>query len=479
MKKSRTYSIYQRHFILTAGLILVAFILLGIAFLASTFRYAVAEKKKLLETDAVQIAKVAGLFQEDHIGAAESVSRDLLAYIANNPDADVLLCDAQGAVTYCFEYDDADDPVAEGTRIDPFTLGQVSERQNYHGMSDLGVYARKKFAVGAPILVNDRLSGYVFVTASTENLTGMWRSFGVMFLLSAVAVLAFAFLSSYVTTRQQVRPLHELTDTIKRFGMGEYDLRADADQNVEEISQLATAFNTMADSIACAEQRRQEFVANISHELKTPMTTISGFTDGILDGTIPPERQRESLKVISDETRRLSRLVRKMLDMSRLAVREHQMVAQSQFSITETFAQVLISLERKITGRGLDVDVKFPDNDVLVWGDPDAITQVCYNLMDNAIKFSRQGGTIGVAIVPRGGKAWISVRNTGETIPPEELSMIFDRFHKSDRSRSLDKEGVGLGLYIVKTILNSHKEDITVTSVDGVTEFRFTLTLAE
>jgi signal transduction histidine kinase len=168
-----------------------------------------------------------------------------------------------------------------------------------------------------------------------------------------------------------------------------------------------------------------------------------------------------------------------MLDMSRLDAREHEMVAQSQFSITEAFAQVLISLERKITSAHLDVDVRFPDNDVLVWGDPDAITQVCYNLMDNAIKFSRPGTAIGVSIVPKGGKAWVSVRNTGETIPPEELGMIFDRFHKSDRSRSLDKEGVGLGLYIVKTILNRHKEDITVTSVDGVTEFRFTLALAE
>ena len=481
MRQNRTWSIYQRHFALTAGLILLAFILLGVAFLASTYRYAVGEKKSLLEADAAQIARVAGLFQEENEGAlADETNRDLLSYLADNPDADVLLCDRTGNVELCVRCDDEDDnPVSEGARIDAYTLYQVGEQQGYHGMSDLGVYAKKRFAVGRAILVRGEPYGYVFVSASTENLTGMWRSFGWMFLLSALAVLAFAFLSSYVTTRQQVRPLHELTDTIKRFGMGEYDLRAEDSQNVEEIRELATAFNTMADSIACSEQRRQEFVANISHELKTPMTTISGFTDGLLDGTIPPERQRESLQVISDETRRLSRLVRKMLDMSRLAAREHEMVAQSQFSITETFAQVLISLERKITSRHLDVDARFPDNDVLVWGDPDAITQVCYNLMDNAIKFSRPGTAIGVSIVPKGGKAWVSVRNTGETIPPEELSMIFDRFHKSDRSRSLDKEGVGLGLYIVKTILNKHKEDITVTSVDGVTEFRFTLALAE
>ena len=124
------------------------------------------------------------------------------------------------------------------------------------------------------------------------------------------------------------------------------------------------------------------------------------------------------------------------------------------------------------------MDARLPDNPVYVWGDPDAITQVCYNLLDNAIKFSHPGTVIGVAVAARGGKAHVSIRDTGETIPPEELPLIFDRLHKSDRSRSLDKEGVGLGLYLVKTILNDLKETITVTSRDNVTEFVFTLTLA-
>ena len=124
------------------------------------------------------------------------------------------------------------------------------------------------------------------------------------------------------------------------------------------------------------------------------------------------------------------------------------------------------------------MDVQIPDNPVRVWGDPDGITQVCYNLLDNAAKFATPGTAIAVTITTKGTKAYISVKNHGETIPPEELSMIFDRFHKSDRSRSIDKEGVGLGLYIVKTILNNHKENITVTSKDGITEFVFTLTLA-
>ena len=243
------------------------------------------------------------------------------------------------------------------------------------------------------------------------------------------------------------------------------------------MGELAEAFNAMADSIAKSEERRSEFVANISHELKTPMTTIAGFSDGILDGTITPDKERAALQTISAETRRLSRLVRRMLDLSRLQSAEN-VTAQEQFDVSEVMLRVLVSLETKINSRHLDVDTQLPDDAVMVWGDPDAITQVCYNLLDNAIKFSTEGSTMGISITTKSGKAHVSVRNTGQTIPPDELAMIFDRFHKSDKSRSVDREGVGLGLYIVKTILNNHKENITVTSQDGVTEFVFTLTLA-
>jgi len=216
----------------------------------------------------------------------------------------------------------------------------------------------------------------------------------------------------------------------------------------------------------------------VSHELKTPMTTISGFAEGILDGTIPPQRQKESLEIIVSETRRLSRLVRRMLDLSRLRALTENVTAQEQFDLTELMSRVLISLEGKITQRELDVDVQLPDERLMVWGDPDAVTQVCYNLIDNAAKFAAQGTVISVSITKKDGKAYTTVSNLGATIPADELPRLFDRFHKADHSRSEDREGVGLGLYIVKTILGNLKENINVTSEDGVTKFTFTLTLA-
>ena len=238
---------------------------------------------------------------------------------------------------------------------------------------------------------------------------------------------------------------------------------------------MAVAFNSMADSLEKSEQRRREFVANVSHELKTPMTSIAGFADGILDGTIPPEKEKEYLRIISSETQRLSRLVRKMLDVSRIQSTDTKTLLKKNFDIEEVIVRSLAGLEKKITDRGLDVDVQMPEEPIQVLGDEDGITQVVYNLLDNAAKFADAGSTIGVSLWKQGEKAYVAVRDRGATIPPEELPLVFERFHKTDKSRSQDKDGVGLGLYLVKTIIQNHGEEITVSSRDGLTEFKFSL----
>ena len=237
---------------------------------------------------------------------------------------------------------------------------------------------------------------------------------------------------------------------------------------------LFRSFNNMAESLQQTERQRREFIANISHELKTPMTTIAGYTDGILDGTIPPENERQYLQIISDESRRLSRMVRRMLDVSQLQAID-PLRGGSHFDICESMRRVLISMEKKITDRNLDVEADIPDVPILVLGDNDMITQVIYNLLENAAKFATPGSTLYLGVTTIDGKALVTVRNQGETIPAEELPLLFERFHKSDKSRSEDKDGVGLGLYIVKTILEQHKEKINVTSENGITTFTFSL----
>lgn len=499
---------YKRHFLLTANIILLAFALLGVGFMGLTHNSTIQEKKSVLHDDAVYLSNAISLALENGGSLSADSLNDTLDFVTEVSNADVLICRRDGTVLFDYNGDpyntsdkkeglggmlnqlldmvglieDEEAAIAQaspGNRINNRVLAALERDGRYENMDELGLYATKHFIAGVPVLVQGRTVGYVLVTASNKNLTTLWNTFFGLYLMTALVVFLLAIASSFVVTRRQAKPLRELTDAVNRFGMGEYDIRVNEDTDDESMQALARAFNSMASSIATAEQQRQEFVANISHELKTPMTNIQGFADGILDGTIPPSHQPEALRTISDETRRLSRLVRRMLDSSRLAAQGQTILSQTQFDIVETYAQVLISLERKITNKGLDVDVQFPDTPTIVWGDPDSITQVCYNLLDNAIKFSTPGTTLGLGIQVKGNKAYISVRNQGETIPKEELALIFDRFHKSDRSRSLDKEGVGLGLYIVKTIMNNHKETITVTSEEGITEFVFTLTMAE
>ena len=262
----------------------------------------------------------------------------------------------------------------------------------------------------------------------------------------------------------------------RAYAAGNFDMRIEDEGRSDEIGELARSFNMMADSLLETERQRRDFIANISHELKTPMTSIAGYTDGILDGTIPQKDERKYLQIISDESHRLSRLVRRMLDISQI---QSQEMHKEDFDLCESMRIALLSMEQKINQRGLDVEADIPEDSVMVRGDNELITQVVYNLLENATKFAADKSTLYLGLTCQGEKAIVTVRNTGNTIPAQEIPLLFERFHKSDKSRSVDKDGYGLGLYVVKTILNQHKEKITVTSENGVTAFSFTVQMAD
>ena len=470
-----------------AGVILISFALLGAAFITLSYQYTVREKQDTMEKNAAYIAEFTGSYLSESRYSTtiyDSAYRQYTSNLAQLADAYVILCetapDRIGEIVY------SSDGQTEGAfigKILPADMVSQAVRDGaYDSMTNLnGLFAEKRFVAGCPIYKTGLLgqsvqTGMVFVAAETENITEMWRAFAQIFFFTAVVVLCIAFITTSITSLSQTKPLKEMAEAARKFGHGEFETRVEVGSRRDEVGELAEAFNAMADSLAKSEAKRSEFVANVSHELKTPMTTIAGFADGILDGTIPPEKAKQYLQVISSETRRLSRLVRSMLDLSRLQSDER--AAQQQFDICETMLRVLVSLENKINAKHLNVDAHLPDDPVQVWGDQDAITQVCYNLLDNAAKFSPENGPLRISITTKSSKAYISISNEGQAISPEELPLIFDRFHKTDHSRSADRDGVGLGLYIVKTILNSHKENITCTSEDGKTTFTFTLTLA-
>lgn len=471
-----------------AGMILISFLLLGAAFITLSYQYTIREKRGGMERNAMNIASYTGSVLSRGGNVDDPVYRMYVTSVAQIADAYVIVSTPEGVIAYASDGTVVSNTLGlessslAGLSLPASVVSQLESSGAYAAMTTLGgLFSEKRYVAGIPVKLTDAkgpyTAGIVFVAAETASITELWRAFANIFFFTSVVVMCIAFITTSVTSLRQTKPLKEMAEAARKFGHGEFETRVEVGERQDEVGELAEAFNAMADSLAKSEAKRSEFVANISHELKTPMTTIAGFADGILDGTIPPAKEADALATISSETRRLSRLVRRMLDLSRLQSAEN-ITAQEQFDVSELMVRVLLSLETKVNARKLDIETSLPEEAVLVWGDPDAITQVCYNLLDNAIKFSPEGGVITLSVAPKAGKAHISVRNAGETIPPQELPLLFDRFHKSDKSRSEDREGVGLGLYIVKTILNNHKENIVVTSENGVTEFMFTLTLA-
>ena len=478
----------SRQFLLVAGLIVASFFALGAGFMSLSFRYTTDRQRDTLEDNASFISEFTASYIEEFTTSRRAQDMNIrstnfrfnLRSLANMSRAHVLLCEPDGTIIYSADGTGQTELDAlVGQRVSRSELSAVLAEDSYMGKLD-GLYKEDRYIAGQPIIVHtdqgEHEVGVVLVSTDADDLTELWRGLLGIFALTTVAALGLAFVLTLFTTRRQTKPLKEMAQTVQEFGRGHFDAHMAYTERTDEMGELARAFNSMADSLSQAETRRSEFIANISHELKTPMTTISGFADGILDGTIPPGRQDAALQTISLETKRLSRLVRRMLDVSRLQAGKG-VTTRDPFDIVELTARTMVSLEGRISAKSLDVVAGLPEEPIQVWGDPDAITQVCYNLLDNAIKFSKEGGHLWVEVSAQGEKAVVKVRDEGATIPPEELDLIFDRFHKSDRSRSMDREGVGLGLYIVKTILNEHDETIAVQSEDGLTQFQFTLTL--
>ncbi len=295
-------------------------------------------------------------------------------------------------------------------------------------------------------------------------------------ILASLWVMIASFVAVYFISEKIVAPIRQMSVATKRFSAGEFDTKIPVEGS-DEIAELATAFNSMADSLANLEYMRSSFLANVAHDLRTPMTSISGFIDGILSGAIPQEQQSYYLGVIGQEIRRLSRLVSNLLDISRMEAGNRKF-EKTPFDICETARIILLTFETKIDAKKLNVEFDAPEDRLYVYSDKDAVYQVLYNLCDNAVKFSRDGGLYRITIKEAGDKVSVSVFDEGIGISKEDLPNVFDRFYKSDKSRGLDRTGVGLGLYIVKTIMDNLGEQITVDSVQG--EYcNFTLTLTK
>ncbi len=462
----------------------VLFILLPALLLGAALRFFVQDYLKdsayaRLEHHAQVLAELTSAYYNENAmsNMQFSINLDLTSQVSQS---DAVICDEDGTIVLC-----SDSPTGcshRGLSVGRDYMEKVMEKGHLNAQGVIqGLYKDVRYVSSRPVYATrtGEVVGLVIVSTPVASVQGLLSWICNLFVLVATVILILAGLCMGFFSQRHEHPLREMAKTTAAFGHGNLDARVKlTGRYPEEVEELALSINNMADSLQKSEYSRQEFVANVSHELKTPMTTISGYVDGILDGTIPPELEKKYMRIVSDETKRLSRLVRSMLDISQLqtegGIPDEKL---NRFDVEECVGQTLITFERKILQKELDLQVDMPDYPVYTIANQDYISQVVYNLMDNAVKFCPQGGNLTVSIREGTDKMYVSVANDGATIPPEELSLLFDRFHKIDKSRNRNSDGWGLGLYIVKTIVGLHGEDISVTSKDGRTEFTFTLPL--
>lgn len=348
-----------------------------------------------------------------------------------------------------------------------------------NGFSDYATmdeFGEGRFLVAVPVRSNGEATAVVF--AVEDAITGLLPY--VSTILTAMLAIMFlalvmVFLSIYRITKGITDPLSEMEEVTSGIAKGDFSSRVNVNFKDRDLTAFGTALNKMADELAIEEKSRRSFVANVSHELKTPMTSIGGFIDGILDGTIPPEDEKKYLGLVSNEVKRLSRMVVSMLNLSKIEAGEIS-IAPTEYDISKQLFDTLLSFEKRIDEGRINIEGFENMGVIRVKADKDLVQQVIYNLIDNAVKFTPKDGTISFYAVNDREKTTVAIRNSGEGVSSEEISRIFERFYKVDKSRSYDTKGVGLGLYIVKTIVNMHDGEIFADSKLGeYTEFRFEL----
>ena len=482
---------FAKHLSAFVIIIFVSFVILSGVITAIIQRDVTNERKRSLERISAYIAAdieeaVPANFEfyvTENGGA--NFEDSILGAIEYAQQLNIVITDANGRILLTTIQDSEDGEkkitISNKDSIDFIDISEYDKSENngkltlYHEVDIKGIFDVKALVYGKSVNLNGKIEGYVFAFASTANKDHIISAVRRAVTNSSIVVMIAAVFAAYVMTERLIRPLRVITETAKKYGKGDFSERVPIEGD-DEVAELAGALNNMAESLDSLEKMRNSFLANISHDLRTPMTTISGFIDGITSGAIPEDKHEYYLGVISAEVHRLSRLVTQLLDVSRLESGERKFNF-TNFDIAEMARIILISFEQKIESKRLDVGFETDSDEMYVYADEDAIYQVLYNLCHNAIKFSNEGGKFIIRIsVNQDKKVQVSVFDEGQGISGEDTKMVFDRFFKTDKSRGLDKNGVGLGLYISKTIMDAHDEKIWVESKDEQNcEFFFTL----
>lgn len=319
--------------------------------------------------------------------------------------------------------------------------------------------------VGMPLMINDQVGGTIFLHSPIKGINRTLRDTYMSIWRSAIISSVLSAFLLYFITRRITNPLIEMNMISREIATGNFKRRVQV-KSKDEVGQLAMNFNAMANSLEKLEQMRRSFVANVSHELKSPLTSMRGYIQGVLDNTISCDEQDKYLSIALEETDRMNRLINDLLDLSQIQMGQFSMEIKT-VDINETIRRVLIAWEDRINEKGMDVEVDFDQEVRLVEGDPDRLQQIIINLLDNAIKFNREGGLITLKTWLHKDTVFVKVADQGPGIPEDDVAHIWEPFYQIDKSRSREKGGTGLGLSIVKKIIEDHGQNIWLNSEEG------------
>ncbi len=487
-KKKKKGTFLIKNFLIFSAIILASFMVMGITlmiyitdFMSNQITTDTVENARHLSANTTELLN--SRTQSDNPEAAVLIMCQNVEMLSETTDCDVFFCDMDGNVVICPESIDNFSSVLNTNcrkhgnikipqhLVESVKLGSVAD------LSTLGTTYETYHSVAMePFFLNGKFYGFCVVSAplTGEFLDGLEQIL-IVFLISAAIALILVLFAVYYMSEKIARPIRNLETATNLYSTGDFSYKVPEIDSNDELSHLITQFNAMSSALAQMEDSSRSFVANVSHEFKTPMTTIGGFINGILDGTIPTEKQEYYLKIVSSEIDRLSKMVNMMLNISKIET-GNTTITLEVFDLTSKLITTLLGFEQLISNKNIEIMGIEDLKNVTVHGDSAMIDQVIYNLVDNAVKFTNEGGKIIVGSAEDKNFAYIAVTNTGKGIPHSDIDKVFERFYKVDQSRSTDTKSTGLGLYLVKRIINLHSGTITVESEENVFT-RFTVKL--
>lgn len=425
-----------------------------------TVRY--TKKEKAAELN--EIASIVNIFTARYGDRFYNINQ-----FADYSDVTIVITDKDGYVQFVSKTD-----VEFPYKLDTTGYEEVLKNQTTYRTGAFNkIFRYNTFSVAAPYTVSGSIEGVIFVITKNEVLSPELLQVITMNLVSVGIAILAALITSYFISRRLVKPLRRMETAAKEISLGRYNIIGYTSK-IREYNELIGTFNKMSTELEKQDRARSDFIANVSHDLRTPLTTIMGYIRGIMDGAIPSEMQNQYLGVALSEADRIKHMIENNLDLSKYESGNF-VPNMSEFNLNEIVRSIVVSMEKRIREKNIVIDFKYEKPENIVEADESGILRVIQNLLDNALKFAAVGSEIEISVTNKDNLVYFSIKNYGSSISEEEQKYIWDRYYKADSSRSYHKTGSGLGLFIVKSIINQHNQHIDIKSDENSVEFIFTL----